>query len=706
MISDVTASGAKEYRRWFPAERKASGNVPTTDRHRPAAAEVADMTDAAQAEDPIQADSAELEQLAINVVRGLAMDGPHAARSGHQGTAMALAPLAHVLWTRILTYDSQEPQWPDRDRLILSAGHASILLYSMLHLTGHGLSLEDLQDFRQWGSATPGHPETGHTAGVEVTTGPLGQGLANAVGMAIAERNLRARFGQELTDHHTFVICGDGDLAEGISHEAASLAGHLGLGRLVAIYDDNHITIDGPSELALSDDAPARFKAYGWHVVDLGEAAEDLDRIEEGLRQAAKVDDRPSLVVLRSHIGYPSPDVDTAAVHGYSLTDEAISETKRRIGLPAEESFYVPDSVRKFYRQSGRRGAKTRAEWDVRHASFAGDREAWEAAWAGTGISGWETKLPSWEVGDGVATRKASNACLQALVDNVPGLIGGGADLTGNTGTVIKNQGIQSADCPEGRQIYFGVREHAMGAISNGLALHGGMLPVNGTFLVFSDYMRGAVRLAALSAAKVTFVWSHDSVGVGEDGPTHQPVEHVASLRAIPGLRVVRPADANETSAAWNHIVAGKGPTALLLTRQDVPVLNGTGNTHDVARGGYVLVDVDNPELVIIATGSEVTIAVDAAADLTRAGRAVRVVSMPCVEDFADQSSSYRDIVLPPGLPTISVEAGVTFGWDRWSDRQIGIDRFGASAPGDRVMTELGITPASVIAAAEELLSK
>jgi len=664
-------------------------------------AEVESMTDAAVAAGAVHGD---LERIAVDVVRGLSMDAPHAARSGHQGTAMALAPLAHVLWTRILAYDAEAPDWPDRDRFILSAGHASVLLYSMLYLTGHGLTLDDLRDFRQWGSATPGHPEVGHTAGVEVTTGPLGQGIANAVGMAIAERNLRARFGAEVSDHHTFVVCGDGDLAEGISHEAASLAGHLGLGRLVAVYDDNHVTIDGPTELALSDDAPARFRAYGWHVLDLGEAAEDLDAIEAGIREAMAVEDRPSLIVLRSHIGHPSPDVDSSAVHGYSLTDEGIAETKRRMGLPPDEAFHVPDEVLEMYRSAGRRGSTARAEWEERMAAWDGDRAAWDAAWSGGGVDGWSDSLPTWEAGASVATRKAGGACLQALLDAVPGLIGGGADLTGNTGTTIKDHGVQGADCPEGRQLLFGVREHAMGAISNGLALHGGMLPVNGTFLVFSDYMRGAIRLAALSGAKVVFVWSHDSVGVGEDGPTHQPVEHAASLRAIPRLRVVRPADANETSAAWHGIVAGHGPTALLLTRQDVPVLPGTDDVAAVARGAYVLADADEPEVVLVGTGSEVSVAMDAAATLTAAGRSVRVVSMPCMEDFATQDAAYRASVLPSGVPTVSVEAGVTFGWDRWSDRQIGIDRFGASAPGNRVMAELGITPAAVVAAAEDLL--
>ena len=540
---------------------------------------------------------------------------------------------------------------------------------------------------------------------MEVTTGPPGQGLANGVGMAIAERNLRARFGSELTDHHTFVICGDGDLAEGISHEAASLAGHQGLGRLVVVYDDNHVTIDGPTELALSDDAPARFRAYGWHVIDLGDAAEDLDAMEAAVRDAMAVTNRPSLIVLRSHIGHPSPDVDSSAAHGYSLTDEGIAETKRRMGLPEDEPFWVPDQVLGQYRAAGRRGADSRSSWEERLAAFSGDRASWDAVQAGRGVEGWEERLPTWAAGEAVATRKASNACLQALLDVVPGLIGGGADLTGNTGTTIRDHGVQGPDCPEGRQVYFGVREHAMGAICNGMALHGGMLPVNGTFLVFSDYMRGAVRLAALSSARTTFVWSHDSVGVGEDGPPHQPVEHAAALRAMPGVPVFRPADANETAAAWRYIVGADGPVALLLTRQDVPVLAGSTDHDAVTRGAYVLADPDGePDVVLIGTGSEVAVALDAAATLTAAGHSVRVVSMPCTELFAEQADGYRASVLPAGIPTVSVEAGVTFGWARWADTSIGIDRFGTSAPGEQAMTGLGITPAAVVAATESLL--
>ncbi|MDP6215182.1 MAG: transketolase C-terminal domain-containing protein, partial [Acidimicrobiales bacterium] len=483
-------------------------------------------------------------------------------------------------------------------------------------------------------------------------------------------------------------------------------AGHLGLGKLITIYDDNHITIDGPTELALSDDASARFDSYGWHVIDLGEAAEDLDAIESAIRHAMDEPDRPSLVVIRSHIGNPSPDVDTSSVHGYSLKDEGIAETRERLGLPAGESFWISDDVGSFYAGAGRRGAVEHTAWAARLASADIDLNEWNACQTASGLEGWEASLPTWEAGAAVATRKAGNACLEALLDVVPGLIGGGADLTGNTGTTISGHGVQGVDCPEGRQIYFGVREHAMGAICNGLALHGGALPVCGTFLVFSDYMRGAVRLAALSGARTVFIWTHDSVGVGEDGPTHQPVEHAASLRTIPNLTVFRPADANETASAWRYAVNGSGPVAMLLTRQDLPVLVGTDDHENVARGGYVLADPDTPpDVVIVGTGSEVSVALDAAATLTAGGVAVRVVSMPSVDLFAAQTDSYHDEVLPPSVPVVSVEAGVTFGWSRWADTPVGIDRFGASAPGDEVMARLGITPEAVTEAARALLT-
>ncbi len=645
-----------------------------------------------------------IERLGINTVRALAMDAPHAARSGHQGTAMALAPLAHVLWTRIMRYDAGRPDWPDRDRFVLSAGHASILQYAMLYLTGHGLSLDDIRSFRQWGSPTPGHPEVGCTPGVEVTTGPLGQGFANAVGMAVAESQTRARFGAEVCDHRVFVIAGDGDLSEGVSHEAASLAGHLGLGRLTVVYDDNRVTIDGPTDLALSDDAAARFGSYGWHVEELGAASEDLDALEAALRRAAAEDAHPSLLIVRSVIAAPAPKAaGTPAAHGYAIFDEEIAATKQRMGLPAGEPFDVPTEVLDHYRDAGGRGRADRFAWEARVAAYTGDRAGFEACLAASGRPGWVDALPSWAPGDSLATRKASNAALRALLEKVPGLTGGGADLTSNTGTSLPEAGVLSAANPAGRQIFFGVREHAMAAIANGMALHGGTIPVVGTFLVFADYMRPAVRLAALSGAKVVFVWSHDSVGVGEDGPTHQPVEHLASLRAIPGLRVLRPADANETAGAWRVAVESEGPTALILTRQDVPVLGET-DAAAVSRGGYVVSDPAGAALTLVGTGSEVSVCCDAAAQLSAEGVAARVVSLPSWELFADQPAAARAQVIRPDLPSLAVEAAATMGWRRWVDDVVGIDRFGASAPGAVVLEALGISVANVCARARALL--
>jgi transketolase len=647
----------------------------------------------------------DLEQRAINVIRGLAMDAPQAANSGHPGTAMALAPLAHVLWTRIMSYDPSAPHWPDRDRFVLSAGHASILLYAMLHLTGYSLTREDLRSFRQWGSLTPGHPESGHTPGVEVTTGPLGQGFANAVGMGIAERWLRARFGPDLIDHRTYVICSDGDLMEGLSHEAASLAGHLGLGRLVYIYDDNHITIDGPTELAYSDHVAERFASYGWQVDDLGEVANDCDTLEAALRRAGDVEDRPSMLILRSHIGWPSPTyTDTAVAHGNPLGEDEVARTKEILGLPPGQTFWIPEEVRELYAEAGSRGREAREAWEKRLASWEGDRVVFDACLSQSGLPGWEEQLPRWTPGETIATRKASNACLDALAEAVPGLIGGGADLTGNTGTVFASHGVQSPDRPDGRQIYFGVREHAMGGILSGMALHGGVMPFGGTFFVFSDYMRPAVRLAALSQAKVVYSWTHDSVGLGEDGPTHQPVEHLASLRAMPGLRVIRPADANETAAAWQTAVGAEGPTALVLTRQKVPVLEGTADAP-VHQGAYVLADVDAPDVVLVGTGSEVGVCLEAAMLLAEIGLRARVVSMPSWELFSAQPEAYQTAVLPPAIPTLAVEAGTSFGWDRWVDDSVSIDRFGASAPGSQALANFGYTPENVAQRARQLIA-
>ena len=653
-----------------------------------------------------------LEQRGVDVIRGLAMDAPRAARSGHPGTAMALAPLAHVLFTRILRHDPSDPHWVDRDRFVLSNGHASILLYSMLHLTGYGLTLDDLRDFRTWGSATPGHPELHHTAGVEVTTGPLGQGFANGVGMGIAERWLRDRFSPEVCDHHTYVVAGDGCLEEGISHEAASLAGHLRLGRLVYVYDDNHITIDGPTELSLNDNAAERFAAYGWAVDDIGDVANDLDALESALLRARADEDRPSLIILRSHIGYPAPSLtDSSKAHGDPFNDEETRRTKEILGLPVDEPFWVPEDVLAMYRSTIPRGQAMRAEWESRLDSWGGDRARFDAALSGRGMPGWEATLPTFSPADGpMATRKAIKVCLDATQDQLPGLMPGSADLTGNTGMALAGATAQSVEEPGGSLIHYGIREHAMGAVMTGMATHGGTIPVGGTFFVFSDYMRGAVRVAALSRAHVIYSWTHDSVGLGQDGPTHQPIEQLAAIRAMPGLRVIRPADANETAQAWRVAVDGDGPTALILTRQDLPVLEATAELapEGVARGAYVLADPgDGPaQIVLLGTGSEVSLCLDAARLLTEAGTRVRVVSLPSWELFAEQGTAYRDVVLPPGIPVLSVEAATTFGWERYADDSLGIDHFGASAPGEVVMREFGFDPVNVAARATALLGR
>jgi transketolase len=648
----------------------------------------------------------DLEQLGINVIRGLSMDAPLAANSGHQGTAMALAPLAHVLFTRVMRHDPSWPDWPDRDRFVLSNGHASILLYSLLHLTGYGLTIDDLKAFRQWESRTPGHPERNHTPGVEVTTGPLGQGFANGVGMGIAERWLRQKFGPELCDHHTFVLCGDGDLQEGISHEAASLAGHLGLGRLVYVYDDNHITIDGPTELAYSDDVPGRFRSYGWDVDELGEVANDTAALEAALRRAMAVEDKPSMIVVRSHIGWPAPNAtDTAAAHGLGLDADEVRATKQVLGLPPDETFYVPDEVLAVYRECIERGQQHSKAWKERKAGYADTAEL-DACLAGRGLEGWAAKLPTWDAGEKVATRKASGKVLDAILDVVPGLVGGGADLTENTNTVIKGRGVQSPEDHGGSQLYFGIREHGMAGVMNGMAMHGGVIPVGGTFFVFSDYMKPAVRLSSITGAHVVYVWTHDSVGVGEDGPTHQPVEQLAGLRAIPGLRVLRPADANETAQAWRVAIDTDGPVGLVLSRQDLPVLEGTAGNEGVLRGAYVLRDADGaPDVVLIGTGSEVPVCVGAADLLAADGVQARVVSMPSWDAFEEQDDPYQLTVLPPDVPKLAVEAAASLGWAQYADAWVSIDRFGASAPGKVALENLGFTAANVAARARDLLA-
>jgi len=647
----------------------------------------------------------DLEARQINTIRALALDAVKRANSGHTGTAMALAPLAHVLFSKVMKYDASEPAWPDRDRFILSAGHASMLLYSMLYLTGYGIELDDLKDFRQMGSRTPGHPEVGVTPGVEVTTGPLGQGIANAVGMALAERHLQKRLGPEVVNHRIWAVCGDGDLMEGVSHEAASLAGHQQLENLVVIYDDNRITIDGTTDLALSDDAQLRFESYGWEVRDLGEASEDTALLEEALIDASEQNQKPTLLILRSHIGFPAPTaVDTPSAHGAITDDAEIAGTKRAMQMDPEATFQVDDDVLAAYREAGLRGVEPRQDWLARVAESDLDATWIDTLLAGTPLANWTDELPSYEAGLSLATRNANNQVVDALIDVVPSLVSGSADLTGNTGTNIASDPM-TPSTPEGRKLYYGVREHGMGSVANGMALHGGIIPVVGTFLVFADYMRPSVRMAALSSARVIFVWSHDSIGVGEDGPTHQPVEQVASLRAIPDLPVIRPADGNEVSQAWEIAVSREGPTAIILTRQNVPVLEGTAKPGQVQRGAYVLIDAPDPAVILAGTGSEVQLCVEAAGSLAEDGIASRVVSMPSWELFQQQTATYQEEVLPSHIPVVGVEAGISFGWDRWADATVTIDEFGASAPGNQVMERFGFTALAVETAARSLLS-
>jgi transketolase len=651
----------------------------------------------------------DLESRAVNTVRGLAMDAVQTAKVGHPGTAMALAPLAHVLFTRVMNYSADHSEWFDRDRFVLSAGHASILQYSLLHLTGYRIGLEDIRKFRQWGSITPGHPERGHTDGIEVTTGPLGQGIANAVGMAMAEAHLRARFGSEVCDHFTYCIVSDGDLMEGISHEAASIAGHFGLGRLICIYDDNHITIDGPTELAYSDDAAMRFRSYGWNVDEVGEVAEDLDALEAALLRAKDVTDKPTLIRLRSHIGYPSPNkTDTSSAHGEPLGEEEVRLTKQIMGMDPDRMFEIPIDVSTMYRAAGVRGTHLVAEWEARAAAHP-LREEWEACLAGAPLAGWMNALPVYETGTEVATRQASGECLNAILPYVPSLMGGGADLTGNTGTMLKSGAKFSATTPEGRLVHFGIREHGMAGVMNGLAAHGGCLPIGGTFFVFSDYMRGAVRVAAIQKSKVIYSWTHDSIGVGEDGPTHQPIEHLASLRAMPGLRLIRPADANEVAAAWRIAIWSEdGPTGMVLSRQKLPVLAGTSERAviGVERGAYILVDSmnDEPDIVLVGTGSEVQHCVGAALKLREEGFDAQVVSMPSWDLFEAQEEEYADEVFPPGVPVVACEAGSSMGWERFADLTVSIDTWGASAPAEKLMEEFGFDADAVVEAALMIL--
>jgi len=662
-----------------------------------------------------------LDQLCVNTIRTLSIDAVQKANSGHPGLPMGMADVAYVLWTQFLKHNPANPDWPNRDRFVLSGGHGSMLLYSLLHLTGYDLSLEELMNFRQWDSRTPGHPEYGLTPGVETTTGPLGQGFANGVGMAIAERFLAETFnrpGFPIVDHYVYAIVTDGDLMEGISHEAASLAGHLGLGKLIYLYDDNHISIDGPTELAFTEDRCARFAAYGWHVQQID--GHDRAAIAQAIRAAQAVTDRPSLIACRTHIGYGSPHKqDTAAVHGAPLGEEEVRLTKENLGWPPDAQFLIPDEALAHFRQAIPRGQAWEAEWQRlfdRYAAQYPDLAAtWQQVWSGELPSGWDENLPTFAPDDGpLATRAASGKVLNAIAPALPTLIGGSADLTPSNNTELKGYPWLQKGEFGGRNIHFGVREHAMGGILNGLALHGGLIPFGGTFLVFSDYMRPSIRLAAMMELHLVYVFTHDSIGLGEDGPTHQPVEQIPALRAIPNLTVIRPADAAETVEAWRVALEhNEGPVALVLTRQKLPILDRTqlAPATGLRHGAYVLADSDGPpEVILIATGSEVHVALDARQRLADQGVAARVVSMPSWELFEKQPPEYRNQVLPPDVTArLVIEAAVPLGWERYiglGGDVVGLNRFGASAPYQVIFEHLGFTGENVALRALALLDK
>jgi transketolase len=669
-------------------------------------------------------DTRTLDQLCVNTIRTLSMDAVQRANSGHPGAPMALAPLAYVLYTRVMKHNPRNPEWFDRDRFVLSAGHASMLLYSTLYLAGYGLELDDLKAFRQLHSRTPGHPERGEAPGVETTTGPLGQGLGNSVGFALAERMQAARFnrdGHEIVDHHTFVIASDGDMEEGLGSESCSLAGHLGLGRLIVFYDDNKISLDGPTEMSFSEDVGGRFDAYGWHVQNLGEDL-GLDRLEEAARAAMDVDDRPSLVIMRTHIAEGSPNKqDSSKAHGSPLGAEEVELTKKAYGWPTLEPFYVPEEALAHFRQCVDRGAQLEEEWDERAAAYeAAHPDLWHQlrlAMEGKLPDGWDASPPRFDPsGEGIsgggslATRKASERVIQWAAAQVPQFVGGAADLSSSTLTTIEDSGDVTAGSYAGRNINFGVREHAMGAIVNGLNLHG-FRAFGATFLQVSDYMKNTIRLAALMKLPSIFVYTHDSIGLGEDGPTHQPVEHLAGLRAIPGLYVLRPADANETALAWQFAIAQtEHPTAFALSRQGLPVLDPDVVPADaIERGAYVLADASNgqPELLLMATGSEVGLCAGARDLLEADGIPTRLVSMPCLERFAAQDEGYRESVIPREVRArVAVEAASPLGWDRFVGEQgsiIGMNTFGASAPAKDVFAYFGFTPENVAATAREV---
>jgi transketolase len=664
-----------------------------------------------------------IDSLCINAIRALSMDAVEKARSGHPGMPMGAAPMAYVLWERFLRHDPADPAWPDRDRFVLSAGHGSMLLYALLHLCGYDLPTAELERFRQWESRTPGHPERGVTPGVESTTGPLGQGFGNAVGIAMAEAFLAARYNRpnhRLIDHRTFVIASDGDMMEGVASEAASLAGHLRLGKLIVLYDDNHVTIEGDTKLAFSEEVGRRFEAYGWHVERV-EDGNDLAAIEGALGRAAADGSRPSLVRVRTHIAYGSPNKqDSADAHGSPLGAEEVKLAKQRLEWPEERPFAVPAEVRRHMGAAVERGRRLQEEWSERRDAFRSEHPGpyaeWERVLKGGLPEGWDQNLPSFDPGSGaVATRKASGAALNALAAKIPTLIGGSADLAPSTSTLLKGEGDFAAASRGARNLRFGVREHAMGAILNGMALHGGVRPYGATFLIFSDYMRPSIRLAALMGLPVIYVFTHDSIGLGEDGPTHQPVEQLASLRAVPNLTVIRPCDAAETVEAWKAAMQIRsGPVALVLTRQDLPVLDRSSlaSAAGLARGAYVLADPSGRQttldLILIATGSEVSLALAAREKLASRGVSARVVSMPSWEIFERQPREYQTQVLPSGVAArLSVEAGSPFGWERWvgaAGAIVGLRRFGASAPGKILFEKLGFSAEAIVERAVELL--
>jgi len=661
-----------------------------------------------------------IDELCVQTIRFLAVDAVEKARSGHPGAPLGAAPMAYVLWDRFLRHNPANPLWPNRDRFVLSMGHASMLLYALLYLTGYPLSMEEIQNFRQWGSRTPGHPERDPEVGIETTTGPLGQGFGNAVGMAIAEAFLARRYnrpGLPVVDHYTYVMASDGDMMEGVSHEAASLAGHLRLGKLIVLYDDNGVTIDGSTDLAFSEDVALRFQAYGWHVQRVADG-NDLVALEQALRRARAETDRPSLIIVRTHIGYGSPYQDSERAHGEPLGPEAVRATKERLGWPLEPAFYVPPEALHHMRRAVERGRMWEAEWRRTYESWVQAypdlAEEWEMAHQRRLPEGWDTDLPRFYPTEaGLATRDASSEFLNTVARRIPYLIGGSADLSHSNKTYLKGLGDFLAGRYEGRNIHFGVREHAMGTILTGMVLHGGLIAYGGTFLVFSDYMRPTLRLAAMMRIPVIYVFTHDSIGLGEDGPTHQPVEHLPSLRAIPHMTVLRPADANETVAAWRWTLQYReGPVALVLTRQKVPILDPDRYPvwEGVPRGAYILQEATGarPRLILIATGSEVHLALRAQARLEAEGIPTRVVSMPSWEIFERQSPAYRHHVLPPDVPArLAIEAAAPLGWERWvgdAGDVVGLRRFGASAPYPVIFEKLGFTVEHVVERARRLV--